>query len=142
MACPVPVEPVVLDGYGFQMGLTSGGLARVPRSAGPAFLRGMGRAAWFATGGDAQTCASLLRRAGKTNEQWRGAGIACAFAGDPRGGARDLFRLGVGFETVLLSAAEEASALWDSLGRQPPARVGKVVEAFSRSSARTRPRTG
>lgn len=142
MARPVPVEPVVLDGYGFQTGLTSGGLLTVPLSASPEFQRGMGRAAWFATGGDARTCTSLLRRAGNSSEHWRGAGTACAFAGDPKGNAADLFRLGAGFETVLRSAAEEALVLWSSLGSQPPARVGEVVEAFARPVARTRPRTG
>lgn len=127
---PAPDDPVALDGYGFQLGLITG--ASTPRVAttGPRMERGLGRAMWFTTGGDAVACAALLRRGLNLEERWRGVGTACAFAGDPKGHAPELARLGTGFESDLRLGAAEALRLWQSLRAEPPSRVHEVVEAF------------
>jgi hypothetical protein len=127
---PPPEEPTTLDGYGFQVGLASGASTRDRTDAGPRFHRGVGRAMWFVTDGDARACGPLLRRGRHQAERWRGAGTACAFAGDPRGQARELLREGSGFEAALRTGAADALRLWRSLGSVAPSRVAEVVEAF------------
>lgn len=127
---PAPDHPVALDGYGFQLGLTGGASTSRLATTGPRMERGLGRAMWFTTGGDAPACAALLRRGLHPEERWRGVGTACAFAGDPKGHAPELARLGRGFESDLRIGAGEALRLWRSLGVEPPSRVHEVVEAF------------
>ena len=127
---PAPEHPVALDGYGFQLGLTAGASTTSLASGKPRMERGLGRAMWFNTGGDAVACVALLRRGHDPEERWRGVGTACAFAGDPKRHASELARLGTGFESDLRLGAAEALRLWRSLGVEPPSRVHEVVEAF------------
>ena len=127
---PAPEHPVALDGYGFQLGLTAGASTASLTSGRPRMERGLGRAMWFSTGGDAVACVALLRRGHHPEERWRGVGTACAFAGDPKRHAAELAKLGTGFESDLRLGAAEARRLWRSLGVEPPSRVHEVVEAF------------
>lgn len=127
----IPSDPMVLDGYGFQLGLRSGvsGLERPTGS--PDIERGRGRALWFVTGGDGPACASAIQRAtGLTQELWQGVGTACAFAGDPRRHAARLPRLAGPNAPGLLSGVERAAKLWCSLGDVPP-RTAAVRDAMS-----------
>lgn len=116
----LPMDPTMLDGYGFYLGLRSGvsGLGQTTQSRDAE--RGRGRALWFVTGGDGLACASAIARTTDlAGELWRGIGTACAFAGDPLGHAARLPELAGRHEADLRLGADRAAALWRSLGEVP-----------------------
>ncbi|HSH75321.1 MAG TPA: DUF1702 family protein, partial [Longimicrobiales bacterium] len=108
-----PTDPLVLDGYGFQLGLRDGVWGIEGRSMDPPAERGRGRALWFVTGGDGSACAAAISRAaGHRGELWRGVGTACAFAGDPRGHAARLSGLANGLARHVRRGVEQGLQLW------------------------------
>lgn len=124
---PPPERAGSLDGYGFHVGLFAGGFAAAPRDVGERFFRGLGRATWFSTGGDAHRSVTVVSRLGAHAELWRGLATACVFAGDPKGHAAALREVGSEWEASLRAGASEAMRIWCSLAPSPPARVERAV---------------
>jgi len=132
LGAELPRDAWTLDGFGFQMGLL-GGISGSRRSSGGLhYQRGKGRALWFLTGGRAEACARRLRGSDAEGALWRGVGTACAFAGDPLGGAGDVVRLADGFEEEVRAGVRDAVSLWRSLEGAPPDRTLAVEEAVGR----------
>jgi hypothetical protein len=122
LGLPPPSDPVALDGFGFQRGLTAGVSGLGVTSPEDRSARGRGRALWFVTGGAAEACQGALEAVVNPGELWRGVGTACTFAGDPRGHAILLSSLAGLHAEELRQGANEALALWRSLG-DPPSRA-------------------
>ncbi|MDX1493988.1 MAG: DUF1702 family protein, partial [Longimicrobiales bacterium] len=105
---------LVLDGYGFQLGLAAGISGMGRESPTPRSERGRGRALWFITGGEAGACAAAFGRASHPSELWRGLGTACAFAGDPLDNASRLPELAGVYGGDLRAGIQDAADLWSS----------------------------
>lgn len=131
-----PDDPWVLDGYGFHTALFGPAPVRRAGGVGPRYYRGVGRALWFRTDGDARASVALAARVGggddggQVDELWTGLATACTFAGDPRGHAGALCALGAARSVALRVGAEEALRLWRTFAVEAPSRVLDAVEAF------------
>jgi hypothetical protein len=125
-----PDDDMILDGYGFQLGLAVG-VARTTESAFHAEI-GRGRALWFVTGGRGHACARVIQGARSAGALWRGVGTACAFAGDPLSWAGRLRDAAGGFEDDVTRGVRDGVELWCSLEGSPPDRTIDVERALTR----------
>lgn len=126
-----PLDPMELDGYGFQRGLLDG-ISHAPSSQIPSRAeRGRGRALWFLTGGRAHACAGAAGRSIDPMEFWRGVGTACAFAGDPMDQASRLEGLAGAFRGSLAAGVADGVRLWETLQAEAPPRVLRVAASLT-----------
>lgn len=123
LGSPAPEHPEVQDGYGFQLGLLYGASGQL-RTDLDAVAHGLGRAAWFVSGGHGETCASLLCGRALMAAHWRGIGMACVFAGDPMSQASSLPEIAGRYADDVRQGGRRALELWRWLAPEVvPARV-------------------
>jgi len=125
-----PDDPLTLDGFGFQVGITTGPARSGTELRASHAERGRGRALWFVTNGRPEGCRRAIDGTRHAASLWEGTGVACAFAGDPHHAAERLLVSARGFEDAVRHGVAEAVALWSAVAGQVPDRTRDVARAI------------